>query len=132
MIVRKDNNKRLVAAPEIFDIINENHIRVGYKKVLSTHNMISQTFCNVTHDQTKFFIGRCPTCLEKINEKKRKNDEMDSDSDAKIEEDVLLAKDLITKCASSSLKRNLENWIKESSAQTNTANEDATEDIVRI
>lgn len=58
---------------------------------------------------------------------------MDSDSDAKIEEeDIILAKDLITKCASSSLKRNLENWIKESSAQTNTANEDATEDMVRI
>lgn len=131
VIVRKDNNKRLVAAPEIFDIIHENHIRVGHKKVLSTHNMISQTFCNVTHDQTKFFIERCPTCLvakeEKSNGKKRKNDKMDSDCDEKIEEDILLAKDLIAKCATSSLKRNLENWIKESSAQINIESENVME-----
>ena len=40
IIVRRDNDKHLVAAPQVFDIIMRYHLQAGHKKTASTHNLI--------------------------------------------------------------------------------------------
>lgn len=75
IIVRRDNDKRLVAAPQIFDIIMRYHLQAGHKKTASTHNLISEKYCNITFAMVKFYIEHCPTCIKHEKDKNRKKKE---------------------------------------------------------
>lgn len=75
LIVRRDTNKRLIPAPEVFDVILRYHLQAGHKKSASTYNLISEHNCNITFSMVKFFIEHCPTCLKHEKDKHKKKKE---------------------------------------------------------